>query len=278
MKKLFAALSIILGSTIAAAAADMAPAYTKAPVMPATVASWGGFYVGINGGGAWGRTDTSLVTTNGTVPFGFFDVDNIAGVNAAGNNRIHTSGGIAGGQIGYIWQNGGAIFGIEAAFDWTNLNGSQSRTQAYFDNPNLFTVSQNPRADWLFTFLGRVGYDLGAWYPYVTGGLALSNLQYGFNYTDNFFAPGCACAANFSQTKLGGAVGAGLAWRITGNWTLRGEYLYIAFGDLNGTSTLVGGPIDLGTASFAHTAKFSENIARLSLDYTFGGGPVLAKY
>lgn len=277
MKKLTLAVSILAFSSVAAAAADMAPSYTKAPVMPAPVASWGGFYVGINGGGAWGRTDTSLATTNGTVPFGFFDVDNIPGVNAAGNNRINTSGAIAGGQIGYLWQGGKAILGIEAAFDWTNLNGSQTRTQAYFDNPNIFSVYQNPRADWLFTFLGRVGYDMGAWYPYVTGGLAVSNLKYGFNYTDTFFAPGCPCAANFSETKLGAAIGGGLAWRIGSNWTLRGEYLYIAFEDLSATSTLVGGPIDPGTASFAHTAKFSENIARVSLDYSFGG-PVVAKY
>lgn len=278
MKRLLVAVSMLAVSAISAAAADMAPAYTKAPAMPAPVASWGGFYVGVNGGGAWGRTDTSLVTTNGTVPFGFFDTVNIPGVNAAGNNRINTSGGLAGGQIGYIWQGGRAILGLEAAFDWTNLNGSQTRTQPYFDNPNIFSVYQNPRADWLFTFLGRLGYDMGAWYPYVTGGLAVSDLKYGFNYTDTFFAPGCPCAASFSQTKIGAAVGAGLAWKLGSNWTLRGEYLYIAFEDLDATSTLKGGPIDPGTASFAHTAKFSENIARLALDYQFGGGPVVARY
>jgi outer membrane immunogenic protein len=273
MKRLLFAVSMLAAGTMAASAADMAP-YTKAPVMPAPVASWGGFYIGINGGGAWGRTDTSLAATNGAV--GFFDLVNIPGVNAAGNNRINSSGGIAGGQIGYLWQGGRAILGVEAAFDWTNLNGSQTRTQPYFDNPNIFSVYQNPRSDWLFTFLGRVGYDMGVWYPYVTGGLAVSNLKYGFNYTDAFFAAGCPCAANFSQTKLGAAIGAGLAWRIGGNWTLRGEYLYIAFEDLNATSTLVGN-LDPGTASFAHTAKFSENIARLAIDYSFGG-PVVAKY
>ncbi len=259
------ALSAIFGIG-AASAADLP---VKAAPMLAPVYSWTGFYIGINGGGAWGRTDTTLATTNGTVPFGFFDVANIAGVNAAGSNRIDTSGAIVGGQIGYVWQGGRAIFGVEAAFDWTNLRGSRTNSQAYFDNPNIFSVYQNPRSDWLFTFLGRIGYDMGVWYPYVAGGLAVANLKYGFNYTDNFFAPGCACAAAFSQTKLGAAVGGGIAWRLAGNWSLRGEYLFIAFENLNGGSGLVGGPIDPGTASFAHTAKFNENIVRASLDYHF---------
>jgi outer membrane immunogenic protein len=276
MRKMFLAASILAISTMAASAADMAPRYSKAPpVIVEPVYDWSGFYIGINGGGAWGRTDTSLVATNGTL--GFFDLANIPGVNAAGSNRINTSGAIAGGQIGYVWQGGKAIFGIEAAFDWTNLKGSRTNTQAYFDNPNIFSVYQNPSSDWLFTFLGRIGYDMGAWYPYITGGLAVADLKYGFNYTDVFFAAGCPCAAAFSQTKLGGAVGAGLAWKLSSNWSLRGEYLYIAFEDLNASSRLVGGPIDPGTANFSHTAKFSESIARVSLDYRFGG-PLVAKY
>jgi outer membrane immunogenic protein len=276
MKKLALAVSVLVLGTVAASAADM-PMKAR-PVMVAPVSDWSGFYIGINGGGVWGNSNTSLVATNGTVPFGFFDLANIPGVNAAGLNRINNSGAIAGGQIGYVWQSGKAIFGIEAAFDWTNLRGSRTNTQAYFDNPNIFSVYQNPNADWLATFLGRVGYDMGAWYPYITGGVAVADLKYGFNYTDVFFAAGCSCAAAFSQTKAGGAVGAGLAWKLNSNWSLRAEYLYIAFDDLNGSSSLRGN-FDPGTASFAHSASFKENIARVSLDYRFNwGGPVVAKY
>ena len=276
MKKLVLAISIVAVSAMAASAADMAPRYTKAPMMVEPISDWSGFYIGINGGGAWGRSNTSLVTTNGTVPFGFFDIANIAGVNAAGTNRIDTSGALAGGQIGYVWQSGKAIFGVEAAFDWTNLKGSRTNSQAYFDNPNIFSVYQNPSSDWLFTFLGRVGYDMGAWYPYITGGVAVADLKYGFNYTDVFFAAGCACAAAFSDTKVGGAVGAGVAWKLNSSWSLRAEYLYIAFDDLNGSSSLRGN-FDPGTATFAHSASFKENIARVSLDYRWGG-PVVARY
>jgi outer membrane immunogenic protein len=279
--KLIASAAVTAGAALgigAAAAADLpARMYSKAPAMASPVSDWIGFYLGINGGGAWGRTDTSLGAVNDPVS-GFYDLDNIPGVNAAGTNRINTSGAVAGGQIGYVWQSGKAIVGIEAAFDWTNLKGARTGSQAYFDNPAIFTINQNPSADWLFTFLGRAGYDMGSWYPYLTAGVAVADLKYGFNYTDLTFAPGCACAAAFSQTKAGFAGGAGVAWKLNHNWSLRGEYLYIAFDSLSGTSGIVGsGGLDSGTASFSHSAKFTENVARVALDYRFGG-PVAANY
>jgi outer membrane immunogenic protein len=271
-----ASIGAMFGISAACAADLPARTYTKAPAMADPASDWSGFYIGINGGGAWGRTNTSMATTND--PAGFFDLANIAGVNAAGTNHINTSGAVAGGQIGYIWQSGRAIFGLEAAFDWTNLKGSRTNSQAYFDNPGIFTVSQNPSSDWLFTFLARIGYDAGSWYPYLTGGLAVADLKYGFNYTDATFAPACACAASFSQTKAGYAVGGGVAVKLSSNWSLRGEYLFIGFSDLNATSRITGTPpFDIGTASFAHSVSFNENIARVALDYRFGG-PVVARY
>ena len=233
---------------------------------------WSGFYVGVNGGGAWGTTDTSLRTTNeGT---GFFDVDNIPGVNAAGSNHINTSGALAGAQVGYVWQDGKAVLGVEAAFDWTDLKGSRSRTQGYFDGPtDLFTVRESPHADGLFTVLGRAGYDMGSWYPYLTAGVAVADLKYGFNYTDLTFAPGCTnCAATISRTEAGFAGGAGFAAKLNSNWSLRGEYLYVAFANFNGASKITGTTSDTGTSDFAHSARFSESVLRVALDYRFGPG------
>ena len=68
MKKILPALSALAISTVAASAADLAPApYTKAPVVvPPPVFSWTGFYVGANIGGAWANNNwkDTLFQTN----------------------------------------------------------------------------------------------------------------------------------------------------------------------------------------------------------------------
>jgi outer membrane immunogenic protein len=152
-----------------------------------------------------------------------------------------------------------------------NLSGSRSISQLYTAaTPNLgFTINQNVSSDWMATFLGRIGFDMGFWQPYATGGFAVANLKHGYNYIDTVFAPGCACAATFSDTKLGYAIGAGVEWKWASNWSVRGEYLYIAFDPLNAAST-VGNPATGTLAFFTHNVTFRENIARVALSYSFG--------
>src|ERR1700742_594196 len=100
----------VVGITGAASAADLpARAYppAKAPAYVATVYDWSGFYIGVNGG--WGGTNNNwtLQTLAGPVPEG----------------STNGNGGTVGGQIGYRWQTGPAVFGVEVQGNWANLNG-----------------------------------------------------------------------------------------------------------------------------------------------------------
>jgi opacity protein-like surface antigen len=149
-------------------------------------------------------------------------------------------------------------------------NGSTTVSAIYPANAPLgFTFNEKVSSDWLFTMLARVGFDMGAWYPYVTGGLAVANLKYTNTFTDTTFAAGCGtCVASLSQVRAGVAGGGGLEWRFDNHWSLRGEYLYVLFNDVNGTSTAAPG-IPPGTATFTHKATFSENIGRAALSYKF---------
>ena len=102
MKKflLAGAALIAISMSVPAMAADMpVKAYTPEPVH-----TWTGWYIGINGGYVWGRTDTGVSATN-NVP-AFFAFGNISTVNQVGSNPIKNSGGIAGGQVGYLVQSG----------------------------------------------------------------------------------------------------------------------------------------------------------------------------
>src|SRR4051794_26134928 len=89
---------LVLAAT--ANAADLPRRYDPVPqrapaFMP--VYNWTGFYVGINGGGGWGssRWDST--------------------------DRFDLSGGMVGGTVGYNWQNGQWVFGLEGDMDWANI-------------------------------------------------------------------------------------------------------------------------------------------------------------
>jgi outer membrane immunogenic protein len=149
MKRLVVALAGVAALTGSAAAADLGPApaapYYKAPVY-APVYNWSGFYLGVNGGGAWG---TSTWTSAG----GF-----------------NTSGGLVGGTIGYNYQINQVVLGAEGDIDWADISGSTS-TGA------ICAFGCTTKDSWLSTVRGRLGYAADRFLPYVTGGLALGDIR-----------------------------------------------------------------------------------------------------
>src|ERR1039457_587523 len=103
------AVAYMVASAMSAQAADIpgrsnSPSYYKTPSeLPF---SWTGFYAGINGGYAWGHSSWS---------------DPAIG---ASSGNFNTSGGVVGGQLGYNWQTGAVVLGIETDADWMSVKGS----------------------------------------------------------------------------------------------------------------------------------------------------------
>ena len=115
MKKfLLGAVGLVALSFAApASAADLAARpYTKAPAMIAAVYDWSGFYVGANGG--WGTSHNCYTQTA---------IGGVA-VPAAPEGCHDATGGTAGGQVGYRWQSGAFVYGLEAQGNWADLRGS----------------------------------------------------------------------------------------------------------------------------------------------------------
>src|SRR5689334_22653977 len=121
---------------------------TKAPAYFAPY-NWSGFYVGINGGGGWGRSDWS----NAFGSTGSFDI----------------SGWLAGGTIGYNWQTGPVVFGLEGDIDYAHITGSAICGGGV-------TICEI-RNNWLGTARGRLGYAFDRVMPYVTGGAAFGGIK-----------------------------------------------------------------------------------------------------
>ena len=214
------ALALVVASG-AANAADLkrkpaAPVY-KAPVYAAY--NWTGFYTGINGGYGWGRSNFEGVPSTGS-----FTVD----------------GGLVGGTLGYNWQSGQAVFGLETDLDWSNIRGSAACGALTCDTRNSY----------LGTARGRLGYAWDRIMPYVTGGLAYGNIK------------GTATGfGGVNTSRAGWTLGAGTEFAIAGPWTAKVEYLYV---DL--------GKTDCGTAcggTAPDNVKFRTNIVRAGLNYRF---------
>ena len=178
-----AALAGIIGSATAADLPRQAPMY-KAPAYVAPVFNWTGAYIGLNAGGGWGKSNWS-----GT------------------GDKFDVSGGMIGATVGYNWQFGTWVLGLEGDIDWTNIKGSS----AFADTKN----------EYLSTIRGRVGYSFDRWMPYVTGGLALG----GVKATDVF-------GNSRDETKAGWTVGTGVEFAFAPQWTAKVEYLYVDLGNV----------------------------------------------
>jgi outer membrane immunogenic protein len=223
MKRLFLAGAAALATMTmfgAANAADIARRQELPMKAPAYYApyNWTGFYVGINGGGGWGRSEW----TNASGSTGGFDV----------------SGGLVGGTIGYNWQLGQWVYGLEGDIDWSNIRGSTS-------SGICAGTSCETKNDWLGTARMRIGYAFDRFLPYITGGLAVGDVK--------------GSAAGFgssTETNTGWTVGGGIEAVLAGPWTAKIEYLYV----------------DLGNASCCAVptnVDFHTNIVRGGINYRF---------
>jgi outer membrane immunogenic protein len=221
---LLGAVALVLTAAASASAADLprAAPLVKAPVVaPLTAYDWSGFYLGINGGFGWGQSS----------------FDGVAGTLG----KFDTSGWVAGGTAGYNLQYGHAVFGLEGDIDWSNISGSASCVGG------LATCQVNN--DWLSTARGRFGYAFDRFLPFVTGGLAVGNV--------NANVPGFGSA---SATNAGWTAGGGLEMALGRNWTAKAEYLHVDLGNLNCGTACTGTPSNV---------DFTTNLVRGGLNFKF---------
>jgi outer membrane immunogenic protein len=220
MQRVFLVLVSVAALTGTAAAADLSrPApqtYYKAPVV-APAYNWSGFYLGLNGGGAFGRSTWD--TTGG------FDI----------------SGGLVGATVGYNYQFGQAVAGIDADIDWADISGSSTT--------NCVTGCKTSDT-WLSTVRGRLGYAADRFMPFITGGLAAGDIK-----------ASTPAFAGASTDRAGWTIGGGLEFAITNNWSAKAEYLYVDLGKFNcGLSCGV-------TAT--DNVSFTTNLVRAGVNYRF---------
>ena len=173
-----------------------------------------GFYLGGNVGAvAYTATRTDI---DGT----FIDNSDFSA------NKIGATAGV---QAGYDWQFCNKLFGVVADWNWSD---TKAGTQL---DPNVggFGRPQDigARMNWFSTVRARAGLVVDNALFYVTGGLAIADIDSDYNRRLLLGPPtGTLLVQNsFSQTRYGFAAGAGTEVLLGSNWTLNAELLYLQF-------------------------------------------------
>ena len=279
MKRLaFGSAAIIaLNMAGSALAADMA---VKAPVLkappPVMAYSWAGCYVGGTLGAVRGRS--SFTWTGITESAVAFATSAATALPAAANARLSDTGVTGGGEIGCNFQSGSFVYGVEGDWEYTGLSANRTATSLGLGNggnPAIVpgAITESWRSSWLATMRGRAGFAADRLYFYGTGGLALANVRY---FDQNCFGvlaqvPGCNTATS-SNTRAGWVAGGGIEWAVSGNWSLKGEYLFADLGKTTNTSLYVataGGGNPFPQAFITHNHHLTESILRAGLNYKF---------
>jgi outer membrane immunogenic protein len=206
MNRILFAGALVFVTVTHAIAADL-PLPGPAPAAPATyspyvepVFSWTGFYLGINGGYAFGTSN-------------WYD----SGLGA-GTGDFSASGFLIGGTVGANYQWGAIVYGVEADGDWSNLDGTVGAACT-------FVATCETKGDWLATVRGRMGYAWDRLLVYTTAGAAFGNVQAGLQG-----------GALSSSTRIGWTAGVGVEGAFAPNWTARVEYLFVDFANASCTT------------------------------------------
>ena len=245
----------VLGLLTPAMAADLP--YAKAMPVVAPVYDWTGVYVGVFGGGGFGNHNVNN-STGQAVPFADFSAN------------YSSTGGLAGGEVGYRWQSGSYVVGVESDLFWTGIRGSDV---SQFNNGSFPGVTAVDADNWRWggTLRVRGGFTIDRWLMFFTGGYAFGDIQ----HTNTPPVGSGLPVDKFNVTANGLTAGAGFAYAITNNISAKFEYRYYNFMGYNrAASTLTGLTVN---GQLPYTTNSSFSVVSIGLDFKFGG-PVVAKY
>jgi opacity protein-like surface antigen len=215
----FSSVLVRLSYRFAEGGAGVPPAPSSAP----TLASWTGPYAGLEAGGGWGSGGYAFPNDAGSF-------SSFAPQTGGGAFSQSLSGALAGGHVGYDYQWGIFVLGLETSIDWSNLSGKTTDPFAPTVSPN---TTYKTNLDWLVAATPRLGVAWNNFMPYVKAGLAVGGVDTRLNN------PAGPTAFGQEQAQLGWTIGVGLNYAFTPNWIFGVEYDYY----------------DLGTAKYGGTAE-----------------------
>ncbi|HUI21129.1 MAG TPA: outer membrane protein [Methylocella sp.] len=263
-KLLLASVGAIALSGSAALAADL-PSRAPPPayIPPAPIFTWTGIYVGGQIGYAWSSGNNNF---NGFDPFFPGTPYLVSSVGGTPN------GVIGGANVGYNYQINQWVLGIEG-----DVNGTSLSNTAVAAFPDGTSLSVHSTSDIQGSIRGRLGVAWDRALIYATGGVAFGGFNTDVTLANSvvpFFGSG-----SVSTTRVGWTVGGGIQYAVTNNWSVRAEYRYTDWGNINDGT--FGGFAAAPGAYFDGNRRINQNQVQVGFDYKFdlfAPPPIVAKY
>jgi outer membrane immunogenic protein len=226
------ALAAVAAPAYAADLAVNAPVYKAAPPL----FTWAGAYIGASVGGIW--ADDQITDLDGFRAFQTFS--------------LKSAGVIGGGVLGYNFQSGSFVYGVEA-----DLGGISWNKTIGEPGPALASAASNHLGSGFYSDVtGRIGFTASDTLFYAKGGWAMfdgkasvTNVELGTVSTGNF---------------NGWTAGAGIEYAFANCWSAKVEYQHFDFGSQ--TATLVNPKF--GT-SFRFSNDLTADAVKIGVNYHF---------
>jgi outer membrane immunogenic protein len=214
---------------------------------PLPECNWTGFYIGLNVGGQFGHSENKDLDD-------YWDPDRPWGYDE--------SGVVAGGLVGYNFQWNWLVLGVEAEGGYMNLEGRGEEPRTNFSGgPNVGSSD----SDFFTTIRGRLGFALGHWLFYATGG------GIGVNYETRMDDDPEGLHGHEQDFDWGWTGGGGIEYMFGCHWSIRAEYLRFELDkqDFSGVWPSSGVQFPDSNVRYRFNGNTEGNIVRGGLNYKF---------
>jgi outer membrane immunogenic protein len=213
----FAWVAVVAAAVLpsAAFAADLPVAAVSPGVAAFAPHDWSGFYAGVQAGWGWAG-----VTANRA------DVIAMFGAPVANGGEHPASGVVGGGTLGFNYQTGRVVLGVEGDFSASDVHGALNTSVAVPGLPGLVALRLTAHMNWYGTARVRVGYAFDRLLVYATGGLAVAQIDGTYQATVPPAGGGGTFTSSASNTHLGWALGAGADYALSNRWSVKLDGLY----------------------------------------------------
>lgn len=236
-KTIIAAVAVLL-SAGAAQAADLGHSMKDAPLPVVFVPTWEGFYFGGHAGLAAGGTEYPYTRW-------FYDEEIDEFRDWTHSKSLDFNGALYGAHLGYNFQRGAMVFGVEGTFDGSNLKGDKSDNYHYdyinVDDDAFWGAGENTierKLNWYTAAVARAGYASGSTLFYGFGGVAWGKVSTTLDHAsvdcDDVVGIDCTATAyslKDSNTHVGWTAGMGIEYALSDRFIARVEYAHVDFGE-----------------------------------------------